>query len=191
MFIVQEEDAGAPLGPFYPKPAPLELNRVEPPPDTLPDWREQKTLIASLAEDHRIRHDFDNRSELFRKGGPDEVEPGSILLIEQIASRSRPRKQVFAGVVIAIRRKGIATNIVLRNYVLGTGVEMEFYIYSPMVTRIKVLKRITGIAQGGDDIYWLKDRPHASPLAFSKIDEMVIRDREAEKRKAVGAASTR
>ncbi|RKO87425.1 translation protein SH3-like domain-containing protein, partial [Blyttiomyces helicus] len=100
----------------------------------------------------------DNRESLFKYGASTAVQPGSVLLVERIASRSQPRPIAFAGVLIAIRRRGIMTNITLRNYVLGTGVEMVFPIFSPLITRIKVLRRVTGMTDS-DRLYWLRQKP--------------------------------
>ncbi|KAJ3168768.1 hypothetical protein HDU87_000927 [Geranomyces variabilis] len=184
----QEDQTEGPQPPFFPRPAtaPLpDLTGKSPQELQLPyDPRGRyhgARLLRSIDVDLRARLDMDKRAELFAPGSPTAVEPGSILLIEQVTSRSRPRKQVFAGVLIAIRRKGVMSNIVVRNYVLGTGVEMVFPIYSPSVARIKVLKRVTGVVRG-DNMYYLRDKPSASPLGFTKIDEMVVRDREQERR---------
>ncbi|TPX57723.1 hypothetical protein PhCBS80983_g03659 [Powellomyces hirtus] len=183
-----EEQTEDPLPPFFPRPAtgPLpDLTGKSPEELQIPyDPRGRyhgAKLMRSIDVELRSRLDMDERAELFRPGSPTAVEPGSILLIEQVTSRSRPRKQVFAGVLIAIRRKGVMSNIIVRNYVLGTGVEMVFPIFSPSVSRIKVLRRITGLVKG-DNMYYLRDRPSASPLGYSKIDEMVVRDREQERR---------
>ncbi|KAJ3021101.1 hypothetical protein HKX48_009196 [Thoreauomyces humboldtii] len=184
----QEEEVEPPLPPFFPRPAtgPLpDLRGLSPKDLQLPyDPRGRyhgARLLRQIDVEMRTRLDLDRRAELFRPGSPDAIEPGSVLLVEQVTSRSRPRTQVFAGVLIAIRRKGVMSNIIVRNYVLGTGVEMVFPIFSPSVKRIKVLKRVTGVVTG-DTMYYLRDKPSASPLGFTKIDEMVIRDREQERK---------
>ncbi|KAI9006003.1 translation protein SH3-like domain-containing protein [Gaertneriomyces semiglobifer] len=185
----QEDEVLPALGPYYPRPAssPLPSLKGQTSKDlSLPhDPRGHKShshqLLRQIDVDMRQRLDIDNRADLFRKNHPNALQPGSILLIEQITSRSRPRSQVFAGVLIAIRRKGVMTNIVLRNYVLGTGVEMVIPVFSPSVKRIRVLKKVTDMTEG-DNIYWLRDKPSSSPMAFTKIDEMVVRDREQERR---------
>ncbi|KAJ3043923.1 hypothetical protein HDV00_003963 [Rhizophlyctis rosea] len=191
----QQDDEGSPLPPFFPKPADSKLPEIPLTRRQLlhlpPEFREGRELMKAIKQDQLERHDFDGRRPLFLNNrSPDFVQPGSIVLVEQLASRSRPRKQVFAGVVLGYKNTGIMRKIVLRNYVLGTGVEMEFPVFSPMVRRIKVLKRVSGmVGPGAEDIYWLRDRPEASPLAFDQIDQMVVRDREAEKRLAAAAAA--
>ncbi|KAI8803396.1 hypothetical protein BJ742DRAFT_908291 [Cladochytrium replicatum] len=39
------------------------------------------------------------------------------------------------GLVIAVRRKGIMTHMILRNYVAGTGVELVIRVFSPLVSK--------------------------------------------------------
>ncbi|KAI9332432.1 hypothetical protein DFJ73DRAFT_62117 [Zopfochytrium polystomum] len=183
------DDEGDALPFFYPKPptGPLpKIGHLKPQQVGLPDEprrnRESHQLLRAIDVDHRARHDFDGRTELFAAGSPTAVEPGSVLLVEQISCRSSPRKMAFAGVLIAVSRKGLMSTITLKNYVLGTGVEMVFPIYSPMVTRIKVLKRVEGFAKGRDNVYALRDRPALAPLSFSSIDGMVMKDAEIERK---------
>lgn len=47
----------------------------------------------------------------------------------------------FAGVVLKIKRAAQNTGILLRNTITGTGVEMDFKIYSPNITGIEVVQR--------------------------------------------------
>ncbi|KAI8817816.1 uncharacterized protein EV422DRAFT_540063 [Fimicolochytrium jonesii] len=214
------DDSAGPLPPFYPRPptGPLpNLSGLSPSALQIPyDPRGHKhgaRLLRSIDVDLRSRLDSTdpsaitpqtstsntsatsaapNRAALFlTPNGPHAVVPGSILLIENVTSRTRPRTQIVAGVLIAIRRKGVLSNIVVRNYVLGTGFEMTFPIFSPNVRRIKVLKRVEeGDGKGkagrkGDTFFEIRENPQLAPTAFGKIDEMVIRDREAERRARV------
>ena len=188
------DDEGDALPFFYPKPAssgplpdvhlkPVKLLNLTPE----DKWkRPSRELMRSIDVDHRLRHDFDGRSEMFGdRGGAQAVEPGSILLVEQVSCRSSPRKMAFAGVLLSITRKGIMSSITLRNYVLGTGVEMVFPIYSPMVTRIKVLKRVQeGFAKGRDDVFELRERPALAPFGFGEIEGMVKKDADYERKLA-------
>ncbi|KAJ3117313.1 hypothetical protein HDU96_007219 [Phlyctochytrium bullatum] len=192
--VRREEGVGDPLPPFLPKPvssntAPdvrgISPWKLEIPYD--PRGRPQgRRLLRSLDLEHRQRHDFDNRTSIFSRNSKEAVEPGSILLVEQITSRSAPRKVTFAGVLIAIKRKGIMSSFTLRNYILGTGVEMVFPIYAPSVTKIKVLKRAEGFAKGKDNIFHIRSRPALAPVSFNKIPDMLMKESVAE-RAASGA----
>ncbi|KAJ3238974.1 hypothetical protein HDU81_006789 [Chytriomyces hyalinus] len=189
----RDEDAGDALAPFEPKPAdgPLHIfNRATHPSaaDMPADPRASMyghRLLRSIDADLRKRHDTDNRTALFTKGSPEAIEPGSIILVEQISSRSSPRKLAFAGVLLNVKRRGVLSSITVRNYVLGTGVEVVYPIYSPMVTRIKVLKRVKpGFSKGGDQVNFLREKPGAAPLSFNAIEEMVIRNNETERKRS-------
>ncbi|KAI9102728.1 translation protein SH3-like domain-containing protein [Phlyctochytrium arcticum] len=180
----QEAEPESPLPPFFPRDLTdsqrarsQELETSHGPRGV----RQGARLMQSISNYLVNRLDVDGREQLMRGGSASGVEPGSVLMVEYITSRSRPRTQIFAGVLVAIRRKDVMTNIILRNYVLGTGVEMVFPIFSPNIKSIKVLKKVTGVSEG-DNIYWLRDKPSSSPVAFTKIDEMVVRDREQDRR---------
>lgn len=98
-------------------------------------------LMTAIELEHRLRYDPDGRTNLFRSGTEQEVFPGSVLAVEQITSRSNPRKTCFRGILRDVRKLGISTSISLESIILGTQVTMRFMIYSPMITKIQVLKR--------------------------------------------------
>ncbi|KAJ3386708.1 hypothetical protein HDU84_001330 [Entophlyctis sp. JEL0112] len=196
---VKDEDAGDALAPYYPRPASTTPLRIAPPHDRGSDPElpfdprgklKGHRLLRAIDKDLRERSvpfEFtgDNRSALFAKRGPESVEPGSVLLVEQLSSRSSPRKLAFAGVLLNIKRRGILSSFTLRNYVMGTGVEMVYPIYSPMVSRIKVLKRVSpGWSKGRDEANFLRTKPSKAPLSFgADIDELVLRNSERERKR--------
>ena len=51
------------------------------------------------------------------------------------------RTQVFEGVVIAIKRRGLRSTFTVRKVSFGYGVERIFPLYSPMIENVKVVKR--------------------------------------------------
>lgn len=63
---------------------------------------------------------------------------GAVVVVEQVSSRTQPRKQLFSGVVVSKREKGLASSFTLRGYVLKTGVEIMYNVYSPMVTKVLI-----------------------------------------------------
>ncbi|KAJ3119444.1 hypothetical protein HK100_000317 [Physocladia obscura] len=200
----KDEDAGEALPPYYPRPTTHKQRlRLQPrhhrvtyvdDPELPADPRAKlygHRLLRAVDKDLRARalpedHAADNRVALFAKGGPEAVEPGSVLLVEQLSSRSSPRKLAFAGVLLNINRRGILSSFTLRNYVLGSAVELVFPIYSPMVSRIKVLKRVNpGFASGSDQVNYLRRNPAAAPLSFgAPIDELVLRNSETERKRS-------
>jgi ribosomal protein L19 len=75
------------------------------------------------------------RTRLFALDNPDAIQVRDIVLVRQKTG------DPFAGVVMRIKRAAQNTGILLRNTVTGTGVEMDFKIYSPNVTGIEVVQR--------------------------------------------------
>ncbi|KAI9140308.1 translation protein SH3-like domain-containing protein [Paraphysoderma sedebokerense] len=123
-----------------------------------------KSLITHNVQTH---YDNDSRSALFSKSNPQNITPGSIVRVNSLTSTSKQKTISFAGVVISIRRKGIDTSMTVRNYVLGTGVEQCYKVYSPMITEIKLLKR-------GDfrrsKLYYLRDQPKKAQWNVSESE---------------------
>jgi large subunit ribosomal protein L19 len=91
----------------------LHLQRTLPPPD------KQAMLARFLVRD-----------------GPERVLPGSVLTVH-----STHAPTLFSGVLVSVRRRGPDTSFVLRNIVQRTGVEIQFYVNSPHVTKIDVVRR--------------------------------------------------
>eukprot|EP00842_Homolaphlyctis_polyrhiza_P003367 jgi/Hompol1/4030/HPOL_003442-RA len=184
------DEGGQPLEHFKPKPALEQLPDVR---GILPedldlhsDRRHRKShrvLLRAIDLEHRVRHDMDGRTQLISKDSPTAMKTGSIVLIEYVNARSKARKQYFAGVLMAIRRKGIMSSIVLRNYLMGTGVEILYPIYSPMILKIKVLQPAAPelAEENSDDISWIRTKP-CPGVDYAKIDEMIARYRSAEER---------
>ena len=141
--------------------------------------------MRRINADLTSRYDFDNRSVFFdRKNHPDEsIAPGSVLLLEQIQSRTKPTKSIFAGVLTNSRRKGIGSSFSIRYTLLGTTVDMRIPLYSPLLTRIKVLKKV-----GWEELRGLRPKQIAekvindAPSALKAVDELVMRERELAKR---------
>lgn len=73
---------------------------------------------------------------LFSRNHPDRLLPGSVLTV---TSGQAPAS--FSGVLIAMRRRGPDTSFVLRNVIQRTGVEMQFFVNSPHVQDITIVRR--------------------------------------------------
>lgn len=80
-------------------------------------------------------------TRLFSRKSPDCIPPGSIVMVESYLNSTKTSSTTFSGVLIAVRRAGIATTFVLRTIAHKLGVEMRFHAYSPMIKEIKVLQR--------------------------------------------------
>ncbi len=59
----------------------------------------------------------------------------------KIKEGDKSRIQVFEGVVIAIKKKGLSSTFTVRKVSVGYGVERIFPLYSPTIQTIEVVKR--------------------------------------------------
>jgi large subunit ribosomal protein L19 len=84
----------------------------------LPNQEKQKMLATLFGKDH-----------------PERILPGSVLTVH-----STQAPTVFSGVLVSIRRRGPDTSFVLRNVVNRTGVEIQYFVNSPHVTKIDVVR---------------------------------------------------
>lgn len=102
----------------------------------------------------------------------------------------------FAGIVMAIRRRGVSTSFRLRNLVQKLGVEMVFRIYSPLLKDIRVIQRATAGKDkkaGGlrrtrrAKLYYLRN----DDRRLAGISSLIRVHRAKEEQKAAAAATPR
>lgn len=68
--------------------------------------------------------------------------PGdTVEVTSQIDEGGRVRSQVFKGVVLKTRSRGISSSITVRKISKGIGVERTFAVHSPLVQKIEVVRR--------------------------------------------------
>jgi large subunit ribosomal protein L19 len=68
--------------------------------------------------------------------------PGDTVSVSvKIVEGNSERIQIFEGLCIAIRNKGVATSFVVRKISHDEGVERIFHLYSPRIAGVKVVKR--------------------------------------------------
>ncbi|THH06741.1 hypothetical protein EW146_g9521 [Bondarzewia mesenterica] len=79
---------------------------------------------------------------LFSRRHPDRLLPGSVLTVTLTHAPT-----TFSGVLISVRRRGPDTSFLLRNVIQRTGVEMQFFVSSPHLKTIQVLRQ-AGNASG-------------------------------------------
>lgn len=120
---------------------------------TLPTPEKQQLLATRFSHHHQ-----------------DRIRPGSVL---RVTMEHAPVS--FAGVMLAVRRRGVDTSFVLRNVIQGTGVEMQFFVNSPHLKDIKVLRDHTG-KRGGRRVrraklYYLRDSPEKMTAFASGVTE--------------------
>lgn len=68
--------------------------------------------------------------------------PGDTLkVVIQVEEGSKTRLQTFEGLLIAKRDRGTNSSFVLRKKSYGEGVERKFFVHSPTIKSIEVVKR--------------------------------------------------
>ena len=107
---------------------------------------------------------------LFSHKHPDKIRPGSVL---RVTMEHAPVS--FSGVMLAVRRRGVDTSFVLRNIIHGTGVEMQFFVNSPHLKDIQVLRDHSG-KRGGRSVrraklYYLRNSPEKMTAFASGVTE--------------------
>jgi len=71
-----------------------------------------------------------------------EIRPGDTVKVHfKIEEGGRKRTQIFEGVVIAIKNSGLSRTFTVRKISFGIGVERIFPLYSPKISKIKIVKR--------------------------------------------------
>jgi large subunit ribosomal protein L19 len=85
-----------------------------------------------------------------------EFRPGDTVKVNvRIREGDKFRIQVFEGVVISIKRRGLQSTFTVRKVTSGYGVERVFPVYSPMIEGIERRKR--GRVRRAK-LYYLRDR---------------------------------
>jgi large subunit ribosomal protein L19 len=96
-----------------------------------------------------------------------DFAPGDTVEVQvKVKEGNRERLQAFEGVVIAIRNRGLNSSFTVRKISHGEGVERAFQTHSPVVHKIKVVRR-------GDvrraKLYYLRDRQGKSARIKEKL----------------------
>ncbi len=84
---------------------------------------------------HFVEEKYLNKNILFLRSG---------YLIEikiWVIESTKKRLQIFKGIIIAIKNKGLNSSITLRKLSYGEGVEKIFFIYSPVIHSILIKKK--------------------------------------------------
>lgn len=73
--------------------------------------------------------------------GPGDIVRVHVRIPEEGGERKKERVQVFEGLVIRKTGGGIKSTFTVRKESHGVGVERTFFLYSPMIEKIEVVKR--------------------------------------------------
>ena len=108
------------------------------------------------------------KEEIARLGKtiPNFAAGDTVIVNVNVIEGERKRTQVYEGVVIAKRNKGLNSSFIVRKVAAGEGVERTFQTYSPIIASIEVKRR-------GDvrraKLYYLRDRSGKSARIKEKL----------------------
>ena len=96
-----------------------------------------------------------------------EFSPGDTVAVQvRIKEGTRERLQIFEGVVIAIKNRGLNSSFTVRKISNGEGVERVFQTHSKLITEIKV-KRKGDVRRA--KLYYLRERSGKSARIKEKV----------------------
>ena len=99
--------------------------------------------------------DLVEQRQLGKIGHPKFSSGDRVAVSVRVRDGERQRIQVFEGIVIARRNRGLNSSFIVRRISYGVGVERTFQLHSPLIEGIKVKRR-------GDvrkaKIYYLRER---------------------------------
>jgi large subunit ribosomal protein L19 len=72
---------------------------------------------------------------------PEITSGDTVKVSSKIVEGDKERTQVFQGVVIKIRRRGIGSSFTVRRVAYGVGVERTFPFHSPRVEKVELVRR--------------------------------------------------
>ena len=109
-----------------------------------------------------------------------EFWPGDTVKVNvRVVEGSRERIQVYEGVVIALKKRGLNSSFTVRKISYNEGVERVFPLRSPRVDSIEVLKR--GKVRRAK-LYYLRERRGKSARIPEKITGWSTKLREADRK---------
>ena len=105
---------------------------------------------------------------------PDFTTGDTVRVMVVIRENNKERQQAFEGVVLSVRGTGASRTFIVRKVSAGVGVERNFFVNSPVIASIKVLKHAKVRRH---KIYYLRNRAGTS----ARLEEVVIRKEKAAK----------
>ncbi len=103
---------------------------------------------------------------------PDFAPGDTVVIGVNVVEGTRKRVQLYEGVVIAKRNRGLNSSFIVRKISSGEGVERTFQTYSPLIASIE-LKRRGDVRRA--KLYYLRERSGKSARIKEKL---VSRDKE-------------
>ena len=96
-----------------------------------------------------------------------EFNPGDTVAVQvRIKEGARERLQIFEGIVIAIKNRGLNSSFTVRKISNGEGVERVFQTHSKLITEI-IVKRRGDVRRA--KLYYLRERSGKSARIKEKV----------------------
>lgn len=96
-----------------------------------------------------------------------DFSPGDTVAVSvNVVEGERKRVQIFEGIVIAKRNRGINSSFIVRKISSGEAVERTFQTYSPLIASIEIKRR--GAVRRAK-LYYLRDRSGRSARIREKL----------------------
>jgi large subunit ribosomal protein L19 len=143
-----------------PTPYPFSKAAIIPPKPTVPLTKALQVGKGLMPYLHKTLLPPDKQTMLdkfFSRHSPDRIHVGSVLTVYLEHAPT-----VFSGVLISVRKRGPDTSFLLRNVVQGVGVEMQFFVGSPHLKDIKIVRKAgekSGKRMRRAKLFYLRDSP--------------------------------
>lgn len=111
----------------------------------------------------------------YLKKRPDVRVGDTVKLHIKVKEGNKERVQIFRGVVIALKGKGLNRSVTVRKISSGIGVEKIIQINSPILSKIEIVKRGT---VSKSKLYYLRGRIGKRALKINKIKDLYLTDEE-------------
>lgn len=123
-------------------------------------------ILTFIRNEQRKTLNSDSRWNLFDKNSSERVTVGSVLKVTFYQCKSDTRPSIFTGVLIAVRRHPSEPTFSLKTVIDSVGVEQLFPVFSPLISKIDVVKRAIKIKS--QKAYWLRDKPEKAVEFITK-----------------------
>lgn len=107
---------------------------------------------------------------------PDFVTGDTVRVMVIIKENNKERQQAFEGVVISVRGAGASKTFIVRKNSSGIGVERNFFVNSPIIASIKVLRH--GKVRR-HKLYYLRSRSGKA----ARLEEVIKKEKVEEVKK--------
>ena len=114
-----------------------------------------------------VIEEFESREMAKREVQFPEFSSGDTVKVSvNVIEGERKRVQVFEGVVLGRRNRGLNSSFIVRKISSGIGVERTFQLFSPLISKIEVIRR-------GDvrrsKLFYLRERSGKSARIKEKL----------------------